>query len=85
MLKLFGCSLAGDRQAVSVPGKINSLTEKGFGIETGKGSIIVAEIQASGKKRLPVKEEIQASGKKRLPVKEFQRGSTLSVGSILGK
>ncbi|MBW1857270.1 MAG: methionyl-tRNA formyltransferase [Deltaproteobacteria bacterium] len=71
MLKLFGCSLAGDRQAVSVPGKINSLTEKGFEIETGQGSIIVAEIQASGKKRLPVK--------------EFQRGSTLSVGSILGK
>jgi len=71
MLKLFGCSLAGDRQAVSVPGQIKDLTEQGFEIETGQGSIII--------------EEIQASGKKRLPVKEFQRGSTLSVGSILGK
>ena len=71
MLKLFGCSLAGDRQAVSVPGQIKDLTEQGFEIETGQGSIIIAEIQASGKKRLPVK--------------EFQRGSTLSVGSILGK
>jgi len=71
MLKLFGCFLAGDRQTVSVPGKIKGLNERGLEIETGKGSIIV--------------EEIQASGKKRLPVKEFQRGSTLSVGSILGK
>ena len=71
MLKLFGCSLAGDKQAVSVPGQIKDLNEQGFEIETGQGSIII--------------EEIQASGKKRLPVKEFQRGSTLSVGSILGK
>jgi len=71
MLKLLGCFLAGDRQTGSVPGQINSLTERGLEIETGKGSIIV--------------EEIQAPGKKRLPVKEFQRGSTLRVGSILGK
>jgi methionyl-tRNA formyltransferase len=71
MLKLFGCYLTGDRQTVSVPGQINGLTERGLEIETGQGSIIV--------------EEIQVPGKKRLPVKEFQRGSTLSVGSILGK
>ena len=71
MLKLFGCFLAGDRQTVSVPGKIKGLNERGLEIETGKGSIIV--------------EEIQASGKKRLPVMEFLKGSTLSVGSILGK
>jgi len=71
MLKLFGCSLAGDKQAVSVPGQIKDLNEQGFEIETGQGSIII--------------EEIQASGKKRLPVEEFQRGSTLNVGSILGK
>jgi len=71
MLKLFGCSLAGDGQTVSVPGQMKSLTERGLEIETGKGSIIV--------------EEIQASGKKRLPVKEFLKGSKLSTGSILGK
>jgi len=71
MLKLFGCFLAGDRQTGSVSGQINGLTERGLEIETGQGSIIV--------------EEIQASGKKKLPVKEFQKGSTLSVGSILGK
>jgi len=71
MLKLFGCFLSGDGQTGSVPGKINGLTERGLEIETGQGSIIV--------------EEIQAPGKKRLPVKEFQRGSTLRVGSILGK
>ena len=71
MLKLFGCFLAGDRQTVSVPGQIKSLTERGLEVETGQGSILV--------------EEIQAPGKKRLPVKEFLKGSKLSVGSILGK
>jgi len=71
MLKLFGCFLANKGGTFSAPGKIKGLTERGLEIKTGKGSIIV--------------EEIQASGKKRLPVKEFQRGSTLSVGSILGK
>jgi methionyl-tRNA formyltransferase len=71
MLKLFGCSLAGDRQTVSVPGRINGLTEQGLEIAAGKGSIMVKEIQAPGKKRLPVR--------------EFQRGSTLNVGDILGK
>jgi len=71
MLKLFGCFLANKGKTFSAPGKIKGLTERGLEIEAGQGSIIV--------------EEIQASGKKRLPVKEFQRGSTLSVGSILGK
>lgn len=71
MLKLFGCSLAGKEQTVSAPGQIKFLTERGLEVETGKGSIII--------------EEIQASGKKRLPVKEFLQGSKLSVGKILGK
>ena len=71
MLKLFGCFLADEGRAVSVPGRIKGLTEKGLEIETGKGAIIVSEIQAPGKKRLPVK--------------EFLRGSKLSSGSILGK
>jgi len=71
MLKLFGCYLVNKGKAFSAPGKIKGLNERGLEIETGKGSIIV--------------EEIQASGKKRLPVKEFLKGSTLSVGSILGK
>ena len=71
MLKLFGCSLASGKKTRTVPGRINGLTEQGLEIATGQGSIIVKEIQAPGKKRLPVK--------------EFQRGSTLRVGSILGK
>jgi methionyl-tRNA formyltransferase len=71
MLKLFGCFLADEKETVSVPGQIKSLTERGLEIETGQGSILV--------------EEIQAPGKKRLPVKEFLKGSKLSVGSILGK
>jgi methionyl-tRNA formyltransferase len=71
MLKLFGCYLVNKGKAFSAPGKIKGLNERGLEIETGKGSIIVKEIQAPGKKRLPVK--------------EFLKGSTLSVGSILGK
>jgi len=71
MLKLFGCSLADERQTSSVPGRVKGLTEKGLDIETAKGSIIVREIQSPGKKRLPSE--------------EFLKGSQLSSGSILGK
>ena len=71
MLKLFGCFLVDSRQTFSAPGRIKGLAEEGLEIETGQGSIIV--------------EEIQAPGKKRLPVKEFLRGSQLSLGNVLGK
>jgi methionyl-tRNA formyltransferase len=71
MLKMFGCFLANNRETFSVPGRIKGLTEKGLEIEAVKGSIIVREIQAPGKKRLPVK--------------EFLKGSRLSLGNILGK
>ena len=71
MLKLFGCFLANNRQTFSVLGRVKGLTEKGLEIEAGKGSIIVSEIQAPGKKRLPVK--------------EFLKGSRLSLGNVLGK
>jgi len=71
MLKMFGCFLANNRETFSVPGRIKGLTEKGLEIEAVKGSIIVREIQAPGKKRMPAK--------------EFLKGSRLSSGSILGK
>jgi len=71
MLKLFGCFLADARQRASVPGRIKGLTEKGLKIETGKGPVIVREIQSPGKKRLAAR--------------EFIRGSRLHSGSILGK
>ena len=71
MLKMFGCFLANNRKTFSVPGRIKGLTEKGLEIEAVKGSIIVREIQAPGKKRMPVK--------------EFLKGSRLSLGNILGK
>ena len=71
MLKLYGCSLSHKGKLFSAPGKIIGLNERGLEIEAGKGSIIVNEIQAPGKKRMPVK--------------EFQKGSTLTVGNILGK
>lgn len=70
-LKLFGCFLADTLPISSTPGRIKGLTEKGLEIETGKGSVIVSEIQSPGKKRLPAK--------------EFIKGSQLHPGSIFGK
>jgi len=71
MLKLFGCLLADGTGTSSVPGRIKGLTEKGLEIETGKGSVVVREIQSPGKKRLPAQ--------------EFVKGSQLHLGSILGR
>jgi methionyl-tRNA formyltransferase len=71
MLKLYGCSLAETGQTGSAPGTVRDLTEKGLEIQAGNGSVIVREIQAPGKKRLPVR--------------EFVKGTSLSLGSILGK
>jgi len=70
MLKLFGCFQRDVRRRSSVPGRIKGLTERGLEIETGKGSIIVGEIQSPGKKRMPVR--------------EFLKGRQLGPGSILG-
>jgi methionyl-tRNA formyltransferase len=71
MLKLFGCLFADDRRRTSVPGRIKGLTGRGLEIETGKGSVIVRELQSPGKRRLPAG--------------EFMRGSQVHPGSILGK
>ena len=70
MLKLFGCFGGDVGRRSSAPGRIRGLADKGLEIETGKGSIIVGEIQSPGKKRMPVK--------------EFLKGSHLGPGSILG-
>ena len=70
MLKLYGCSLAETGQTGSAPGMVRDLTEKGLEIEGGNGAVIVKEIQAPGKKRLPAR--------------EFVKGSPLRLGSILG-
>jgi len=70
-LKLFGCFLADTTHISSIPGRIMGLAEKGLEIETGKGSIVVSEIQSPGKKRLPAK--------------VFVKGSHLGPGSMLGK
>ena len=71
MLKLYGCSFAETGQTGSAPGTVRDLTEKGLEVQAGDGPVIVREIQAPGKKRLPVR--------------EFVKGSPLSLGSILGK
>ena len=71
MLKLYGCSLAEAARTGSAPGTVRDVTGKGLEIEVGNGAVIVREIQAPGKKRLPAR--------------EFVKGSPLSLGSILGK
>ena len=71
MLKVFGCLFADDRRRTSVPGRIKGLTGECLEIETGKGSVIVRELQSPGKRRLPAE--------------EFMRGSQVHPGSILGK
>jgi len=70
MLKLYGCCLAETGQTGSAPGTVRDVTEQGLEIEAGNGSVIVRDIQAPGKKRLPAR--------------EFVKGSPLSLGSILG-
>lgn len=69
-LKLYGCSRAKTGQTGSVPGTVKDLTEKGLEIQVGNGAVIIREIQAPGKKRLPAR--------------EYVKGSPLSLGSILG-
>jgi methionyl-tRNA formyltransferase len=70
MLKLYGCFLAETGYTGSAPGTVRDVTEKGLEIEAGNGSVIVRDIQAPGKKRLPAQ--------------EYVKGSLLSLGSILG-
>jgi methionyl-tRNA formyltransferase len=70
MLKLYGCFLAETGHAGSAPGMVRDVTEQGLVIEVGNGSVIVRDIQAPGKKRLPAW--------------EFVKGSPLSLGSVLG-
>jgi methionyl-tRNA formyltransferase len=70
MLKLYGCFLAETGHTGSAPGTVRDVTEQGLEIEAGNGSVIVREIQAPGKKRLPAR--------------EYVKGSPLSLGSILG-
>lgn len=71
MLKLFGCVIGKDRRVPREPGRIKGVTEDGLEIETGKGSIIVGEIQSPGKRRLSAE--------------QFMRGSQFHAGSTLGK
>ena len=71
MLKLFRCFAGDYAETGAVPGRIRGINERGLEIETGKGSLVVAEVQIPGKKRLPFR--------------EFVKGSPVHPGSILGE
>jgi methionyl-tRNA formyltransferase len=72
MLKMYECRAGeGGEARATIPGRVKGLTEQGLEIETGRGTIVVGEIQAPGKKRLPCR--------------DFMRGSTLQPEVILGK
>jgi methionyl-tRNA formyltransferase len=71
MMKLFGCLTSHHEEHSFSPGRIRNVGDRGLEIETGKGCVIVSEIQVPGKKRLSAV--------------EFFRGSALHTGSILGR
>ena len=70
-IKLFSSSIKDGALLGLTPGRVSGLLGRSLCIETGKGSILVGELQAPGKKRLHAD--------------EFLRGFTLKKGSVLGK
>jgi methionyl-tRNA formyltransferase len=69
-LKLFRCLLADTSREYSTPGRVKGFTGEGLEIETGRGTVIVNELQSPGKRRLPAR--------------DFIRGSRIGPGSVLG-
>ncbi len=67
-LKLFGASAAGPGWG-GLPGRVSECGDR-LVVETGDGRVAVAEIQAAGKRRMPVA--------------DFLRGFTLQAGERLG-
>lgn len=69
LLKVFSPSIIPE-DVSEAPGTILGLTEGGLGVATGKGILVLGELQLEGKKRLPAK--------------EFLRGYSLKPGTVLG-
>ncbi|MFH1629839.1 MAG: methionyl-tRNA formyltransferase [Pseudomonadota bacterium] len=70
-IKLFSSKVADRKRLDLTPGRIAGHSEDGLLVETGEGTVLIRELQASGKRRL------NAS--------DFLRGFPLSDGTFLGR
>ena len=43
-----------DKETIGLPGTIHFISEKGMTVQTGKGRLLILELQLEGKKRMPV-------------------------------
>ncbi|QSX08747.1 methionyl-tRNA formyltransferase [Alkalibacter rhizosphaerae] len=57
-IKLFSSELM-DEEAVGEPGEIVAMDPSGIVVQTGRGTLLIREIQVPGKKRLPVAEYLK--------------------------
>lgn len=69
-IKLFSSRVATECAPDKLPGRVLGLREGALEVETGRGSILVGELQIAGKKRLPAE--------------DFLRGFSLEKGKTLG-
>lgn len=60
-----------DHEKTGEPGKILDINKDGLYVQTGEGVLVI--------------EEIQAPNKRRMPVSEYIKGNTMTVGEVLGK
>ncbi|MGL4737327.1 MAG: methionyl-tRNA formyltransferase [Cellulosilyticaceae bacterium] len=60
-----------DSEQTGDAGKILDINKDGLYVQTGKGVLVI--------------EEIQAPNKRRMPVSEYIKGNTVTVGEVLGK
>ncbi len=60
-----------DDNGKGIPGKILEITKKGLIIQTGRGKLLVTEIQMPSARRMTVEEHL--------------RGNTINLGSVLGE
>jgi methionyl-tRNA formyltransferase len=69
-IKLFSSKVI-DREGLDLsPGKLAGYSEEGLLVETGKGLVLIRELQAPGKRRLAAA--------------DFLRGFSISDGTVLG-
>ncbi len=67
-LKCFSTACA-ERESSGTPGEVLEVTQEGFRVQTGRGSLWVKEVQIPGKRRMPVS--------------DFLRGNKLEKGVVL--
>ncbi|MGI5920292.1 MAG: methionyl-tRNA formyltransferase [Syntrophomonadaceae bacterium] len=67
--KIFAARVV-EEHSVGEPGEVREVTDSGFRVQSGKGTLEILEVQKEGKKRMSCK--------------DFLKGFSVSTGSILG-